>query len=186
MGRFTLSSTPLHGLVAIERQPLRDARGFLARLFCAEELASAGWHWPIAQINHTHTAQRGMVRGLHYQCPPAAEAKLVTCLHGAAWDVVVDVRANSPTFLQWHAQELSAYNHTAFLIPPGCAHGFQALEDGAELLYLHSAPYTPTCEAALNVRDPRLDIAWPLPIADLSPRDAAHPMLDASFSGVYL
>ena len=126
------------------------------------------------------------MRGLHYQRPPAPEAKLVSCLRGAVWDVAVDLRANSPTFLQWHAQELSAHNHTALLIPPGFAHGFQALEDGAELLYVHSAPYTPACEGALNVHDPRLCITWPLPVHGLSPRDAAHPLLGADFEGIVL
>lgn len=186
MSRFAVASTPLAGLVSIQRQPLGDERGFLARLFCAEELAAAGWHGPVAQINHTHTAQRGTVRGLHYQRPPAPEAKLVSCLRGAVWDVAVDLRAGSPTFLQWHAQELSARNYTALLIPPGFAHGFQVLEEGAELLYLHSAPYTPACEGALNVRDPRLAIAWPLPVQGLSARDAAHPWIDAPFEGIRL
>lgn len=186
MSRFAVASTPLAGLVSIQRQPLGDERGFLARLFCAEELAAAGWPGPVAQINHTHTAQRGTVRGLHYQRPPAPEAKLVSCLRGAVWDVAVDLRAGSPTFLQWHAQELSARNYTALLIPPGFAHGFQVLEEGAELLYLHSAPYTPACEGALNVRDPRLAIAWPLPVQGLSARDAAHPWIDAPFEGIRL
>lgn len=186
MSRFTFLPTPLQGLVCIQREPLTDQRGFLARIFCAEELAVAGWSWPVAQINHTYTAQRGTVRGLHYQSPPAVEAKLVSCLRGAVWDVAVDLRSNSPTFLQWHAQELSANNHRALLIPPGCAHGFQVLEDDTELLYVHSTPYIPACESALNVLDPRLAIPWPLPVARLSQRDASHPLLDASFEGVHL
>lgn len=186
MSRFTVTPTPLAGLQCIQRQPLQDARGFLARLFCADELAAAGWPGPVVQINHTHTAERAVVRGLHYQRPPAPEAKLVSCLRGAVWDVAVDLRAGSSTFLHWHAQELSARNHTALLIPPGFAHGFQVLEEGAELLYLHSAPYTPACEGALNVRDPRLAIAWPLPVQGLSPRDAAHPLIGADFEGIVL
>ena len=186
MSRFTVTPTPLAGLQCIQRQPLQDARGFLARLFCADELAAAGWPGPVAQINHTHTAERGAVRGLHYQRTPAPEAKLVSCLRGAVWDVAVDLRAGSPTFLHWHAQELSAQNHCALLIPPGFAHGFQVLEVGTELLYLHSAPYTPACEGALHAQDPRLAIAWPLPVQGLSARDAAHPWMDASFEGICL
>ena len=186
MSRFAIKKTPLSGLVSVERQPLADARGFLARLFCAQELASVGWCWPVAQINHTHTVQRGTVRGLHYQRAPAAEAKLVSCLRGAVWDVVVDLRANSPTFLQWHAQELSAENHTALLIPPGFAHGFQTLQSDTELLYLHSTPHTPDCEAAMHVLDQRLGIAWPLPVVGLSARDAAHPWLPTDFEGIVL
>ena len=186
MSRFTITPTPLAGLQCIQRQPLQDARGFLARLFCAEELAAVGWPGPVAQINHTHTAERGTVRGLHYQRPPAPEAKLVSCLRGAVWDVAVDLRAGSPTFLQWHAQELSAQNHCALLIPPGFAHGFQVLEDSTELLYLHSAPYTPACEGALHAQGLRLAIAWPLPVQGLSVRRAAHPWMGASFEGIRL
>lgn len=186
MSRFVVNATPLPGLMQIQRQPLADARGALTRLFCAQELADAGWHGPIAQINHTHTVQRGTVRGLHYQRPPAAEAKLVSCLHGAVWDVVVDLRAGSPTFLRWYATELSAENHTALLIPPGCAHGFQTLQDHTELLYLHSALHTPSCEAAVHISEPQLAIAWPLPIANLSARDAAHALLPPEFEGIAL
>lgn len=175
MARLTATPTPLHGLVCVQRQPLVDARGFFARLFCADALSAVGWHWPVAQINHSHTAQRGTVRGLHYQRMPAAEAKLVSCVRGSVWDVVVDLRAQSPTYLQWHAQVLSADNHCALLVPPGCAHGFQALDDGSELLYVHSAPYAPACDAGLHVHDARLAIAWPLPVVGLSARDAAHP-----------
>ena len=104
-----------------------DARGFLSRLFCAEELRAAGWTGPIAQINHTHTARKGTVRGMHFQYPPHAEMKLVSCLRGEVWDVAVDIRAGSQTFLRWHAEILSADNGRALLIPQGFAHGFQAL-----------------------------------------------------------
>lgn len=186
MSRFVVTTTPLPGVMRVQRKPLGDGRGTLTRLFCAKELATAGWHGPVAQINHTLTMQRGTVRGLHYQHPPAAEAKLVSCLHGAVWDVVVDLRTNSPSFLQWHAEELSADNHTALLIPPGYAHGFQALQDHTELLYLHSAPYNPDCEAAVHVREPRLAIDWPLPVVNLSARDAAHALLSPEFAGIAL
>ena len=186
MSRFVVAATALPGVMQIQRQPLSDARGALTRIFCSQALANAGWHGPIAQINHTHTAQRGTVRGLHYQRPPAAETKLVSCLHGAVWDVVVDLRAGSPTFLHWYAQELSADNHIPLLIPPGCAHGFQTLQDDTELLYLHSAPYTPDCEGAVHVSEPQLAIAWPLPIANLSPRDTTHALLPPEFEGIVL
>lgn len=186
MSRFTSHATPLSGLMHIEHQRLADERGFLSRLFCSQELAALGWTQPVVQINHTYTARRGTVRGLHYQQAPALEAKLVSCLRGAVWDVVVDLRVGSPTYLQWHAEELSAGNRAALLIPPGCAHGFQALEDDTELLYLHTAPHTPECEGALHVLDARLDIVWPLPVVGLSPRDAAHPMLNANFAGIRL
>lgn len=186
MPRFAVTTTRLAGLMRIQRQPIKDQRGALTRMFCAEELADAGWQGPIAQINHTHTVQRGTVRGLHYQRPPASETKLVSCIHGAIWDVVVDLRSGSRTYLHWYAEELSERNCTALLIPPGCAHGFQSLQDHTELLYLHSTPYTPSCEAAVHVTEPQLAIAWPLPIANLSDRDAAHPLLPREFKGIAL
>jgi dTDP-4-dehydrorhamnose 3,5-epimerase len=186
MSRFTIFDTPIADLKIVERQQLGDNRGFLSRLFCAKEHAAAGWHKPIAQINQTLTQKHGTVRGLHYQNAPYAEMKLVTCLRGAIWDVAVDLRAGSPTFLQWHAEELSAANHRALLIPEGYAHGFQTLCDDCELIYLHSRAYTPEAEAGLNPKDPTLTITWPLAITELSDRDAQHPMLNHQFKGVAL
>ena len=186
MSRFTILDTPMADLKIVERQQLSDSRGFLSRLFCAEEIAAAGWHKPIAQINQTLTQMQGTIRGVHFQRPPYAEMKLVSCLRGAVWDVVVDLRAGSPTFLQWHAEELSAANHRALLIPEGFAHGFQALSADCELIYLHSRAYTPTAEAGLNSQDPMLSIIWPLAITELSARDAQHPMLNHQFKGVAL
>lgn len=186
MSRFALFETPLAGLKLIERQQLGDSRGFLSRLFCAEELATVGWLKPIAQINHTLTQRAGTVRGMHYQKLPYAEMKLVTCLRGAIWDVAVDLRAGSPTYLQWHAEELSAENHRALLIPEGFAHGFQTNSDDCELIYLHSVVYTPEAEAGLNPKDPMLSITWPRAITELSARDVQHPMLDQQFKGLIL
>ena len=177
MSRFVLHPTPIAGVVAIERLPLGDARGFLERLFCADDLAFAGWTGAIAQINHTFTAEPGTVRGLHYQRAPHAEIKLVSCLAGAVWDVAVDLRPGSPTYLQWHAEELSAHNHRSLLIPPGCAHGFQTLSADVQMLYCHSQPYAPHSEVGLHPQDPRLGISWPLPVHGLSPRDASHPFI---------
>jgi dTDP-4-dehydrorhamnose 3,5-epimerase len=161
-----------------------DARGFLSRLFCAEELRAAGWTGPIAQINHAHTARKGTVRGMHFQYSPHAETKLISCLRGEIWDVAVDIRAGSPTFLRWHAEILSADNGRALLIPQGFAHGFQAISDDAELIYCHSAPYNVEAEGGLNPRDPKLAIAWPLPLGEMSTRDAQRSILDDRFAGV--
>lgn len=184
MSRFRITGLPLDGLRLVERLPIRDARGFLARLFCADDLAAAGWSGPIAQINQSCTGHAGTVRGMHFQAPPHAEMKLVTCLRGAVWDVAVDVRAGSPTFLHWHGEELSADNHRALLIPEGFAHGFQTLTADAELLYCHSAAYAPEAEAALNPLDPRLAIGWPRPVAEMSDRDRGHAFVSAAFEGV--
>lgn len=186
MKRFAIVDLPLAGLKRVERQRLGDARGFLSRLFCAEELAATGWVKPVAQINQTVTAKRGTVRGLHFQHPPHAEMKLVSCLRGEVWDVAVDIRAGSKTFLHWHAERLTADNGHALLIPDGFAHGFQTLTDDVELLYCHSAAYDERAEAGLNPNDVRLAIVWPLPIAEISARDTQHPMLNDQFAGVAL
>lgn len=186
MSRLTATPLALSGLQLVQRQRLSDSRGDLSRIFCAQELFEAGWTQPIAQINLTRTAHCGTVRGLHFQNPPHAEAKLVSCIRGEVWDVAVDLRRNSPTFLQWHAQLLSADNGCALLIPQGFAHGFQALADDAELLYCHSAAYAPQAEAGIHPQEPRLAIAWPRPVCDLSPRDASHAWLTDDFEGVPL
>ena len=186
MSHFTVTELPLVGLKRIERQQMGDNRGFFSRLFCSNELAVSGWSRPVVQINQTLTRQRGTVRGLHFQRSPNAEMKLVTCLQGSIWDVAVDLRANSPTFLQWHAEELSAANNYSLLIPEGVAHGFQSLEDGCELLYLHTSSYASDAEAAINAMDPALAIAWPLAITEMSTRDKNHPMLDSTFTGLTL
>lgn len=186
MSRFAVTETGIEGLHVVERQRLGDERGFLSRLFCAEELAAAGWHKPIAQINHTWTRIKGTVRGMHFQRPPHAEMKLVSCVRGAVWDVALDLRAGSPTFLQWHAVELSADNARALLIPEGFAHGFQALSEDCELLYLHSAPYAAQAEGGISATDPALAIEWPLPLALQSERDRAFPRLPEDFTGLDL
>ncbi len=186
MNRLTLKALPLSGLRLVERSSVTDGRGALTRLFCAQELAQAGWRQPVAQINHSWTAKGGTVRGMHFQYPPYAEMKIVTCLRGAIWDVAVDVRSESPTFLHWHAEELSAVNNRALVIPEGFAHGFQTLVDDCELIYLHSKAYAPEAEAGFNPKDSKLSISWPLAIAKLSSRDAQLPMLHHQFKGVKL
>jgi dTDP-4-dehydrorhamnose 3,5-epimerase len=186
MGRLTIIDTPLPGVRLVERTPLTDARGSLTRLFCADELLTAGWTKPIAQINQSITRGAGAVRGMHFQRGEHAEMKLVCCLRGRIWDVAVDIRADSPTFLTWHAEELSDANGRSMIVPEGFAHGFQVLSDECELLYLHSAAYSPIGEGGLRASDPRLAIAWPLPISMLSPRDAGHPLIEPGFAGLRL
>ena len=182
MSRFTVSNLPLAGLKCITRQQLGDNRGFFSRLYCAEELSvAAGWNKPIVQINHTFTARCGTVRGLHYQVQPYTEMKLVNCIHGEIWDIAVDIRMDSLTFLQWHAECLSSTNGKAMLLPEGFAHGFQTLTDHCELLYLHTAAYTPQAEAGLRYNDPHIGIVWPLQITEISERDAHHPFVTKEF-----
>ena len=184
MNRFTAIDLPLTGLKCIDRQPVGDARGYLARIFCADDLQKAGWICSIAQVNHSYTARKGTVRGLHFQRPPHAEMKLVSCIRGEVFDVAVDLRRGSPTFLRWHGEHLSAGNNRALLIPEGFGHGFQTLSDDVELIYFHSAPYNASAEGGLDPRDVKLGIDWPLPLVELSARDAQHPTIDAGFAGV--
>lgn len=166
------------GPVLVHRRSFGDDRGAFARIFCAEALAEIGWPGPIAQINHSRTTRRGTVRGMHFQLPPHAEAKLVVCIRGAVLDVAVDVRAASPTRYRHAAAELSEASATAMYLPEGFAHGFQALTDDVELIYVHSAPYTAEAESGLRHDDPRLAIAWPLPVTGLSARDAAFGLIE--------
>ncbi len=184
MSRFKVTALTLAGLSLIERQFIGDHRGFLSRLFCATELAEAGWAKPIAQINHTYTAKSGTVRGFHSQYSPHTEMKLVSCLRGEIWDVAVDLREDSATFLSWHAEYLSAKNGRAILIPDGFAHGFQALTDDVELIYCHSSAYQASSEFGLNPLDPRLGVNWPMTITEISQRDANHPLIELGFKGV--
>ena len=186
MKRLEISHLPLAGLKLITRHRLGDSRGSFSRLFCAEELATAFWTKPIAQINLTVTPKIGTVRGMHFQHSPYSEMKLVTCLRGDVYDVAVDLRQGSPTFLCWHGEMLSADNNRAMLIPEGFAHGFQALTDDVELLYCHSAPYAAGFEGGVQPTDPQLSIVWPMQIARLSERDSDHPLLTDSFLGIVL
>jgi dTDP-4-dehydrorhamnose 3,5-epimerase len=182
--RFDILDTPLQGLKLIRRKPIGDHRGYLERMFCAEELQSLIPGKGVLQVNHTLTAKRGTVRGLHFQLPPYAETKFVSCLRGEVFDVAVDLRQGAPTFLHWHAEILSNDNHRTLLIPEGFAHGFQTLTEDCELLYFHTAVYQPSAEGGLHPQDPRLDIRWPEAVLDLSSRDAAHPLVTEEFVGV--
>ncbi len=186
MSRFDFISTPLPGLFVVQRKVVEDQRGFLSRFYCADEFREIGLNKPIAQINHTLTRREGAVRGMHFQYPPHAEAKVVSCLQGEIFDVAVDLRSNSSTFLYWHGVVLSAKNRQSLLIPEGFAHGFQALTEDCELIYLHTADYHTEAEGALNIADPRLGIAWPLAITELSERDCSHKLIEQDFKGIIL
>jgi dTDP-4-dehydrorhamnose 3,5-epimerase len=179
-------ATPIAGLWEIETVPRGDARGSLTRLHCAESMAAIAPDVRFVQSNLSVTAARGTVRGLHFQRAPAREAKLIRCLRGRVFDVAVDLRDGSPTFGRWHAVELAGDNQRQVFIPPGCAHGFQTLEDDCELLYQHTAPHTPDCEDGVRHDDARLAIRWPLPAIGLSSRDLALPPFDAAFEGMHV
>jgi dTDP-4-dehydrorhamnose 3,5-epimerase len=178
--------TPIADLVVAESKSFKDERGAFARLFCEEELASAIPGRKIVQINHSCTQGIGAVRGLHFQHAPHEEMKLVRCLKGKVWDVAVDLRPQSPSYKCWYAQELSPQNAYMMVIPEGFAHGFQVLEAGSELLYLHTAFYKPESEGGVRHDDPELGIAWPLPVTDISARDSSHALIDSCFRGIVL
>ncbi|MFS2159091.1 dTDP-4-dehydrorhamnose 3,5-epimerase family protein [Pseudomonas sp. Pseusp122] len=184
MSDLHLQALPLPGLFSLQHKRHADARGQFSRLFCEGSLSAFGRDFHIRQINHSVTREQGSVRGLHYQTAAQPEAKLITCLRGAVWDVAVDLNPDSATFLCWHAERLEAGDGRSLLLPAGFAHGFQTLTDDAELLYLHSADYAPEHEGGLSPLDPRLAIEWPLAVKNLSARDAGHPLLDATFAGV--
>lgn len=184
--RFDFHPTPLEGLWVVQRKPVEDPRGFFCRFFCAEEFLAAGLKKQIAQINHTYTVKKGAVRGLHFQYPPYSEGKIVSCLCGEVYDVAVDIRKGSPTFLHWHGEILSATNQRSLLIPEGFAHGFQTLTENCELFYLHSEAFHPQAEGALHIADPRIGIVWPIAMTELSERDRSHPVIGSDFEGLSL
>lgn len=184
MSWLTTRDLPLEGVKLVTRRRASDHRGFLSRIFCFAELAEAGWTKPVSQVNHSFTARRGTIRGMHYQRPPHAEMKCVACISGEVFDVAVDLRRGSPGFLKWHGERLSAERGDSILIPEGFAHGFQALTDDVELIYFHSEIFTPDAEEVINPLDPRLAIKWPLTVEDISHRDSTSPMLTDSFRGI--
>lgn len=174
---------PLMGAYKIFPEPITDSRGWFYRFYCANEFAQHGLEINWVQCNHSFSAVKGSLRGMHYQHAPFGEAKLVRCTAGAIFDVIVDVRADSPTFLKWYGAELSSENKTMFYIPVGFAHGFQTLLPGTEVQYQHSAFYTPGAESGLRYNDPAIAIAWPISITEISERDKNHPMIDNGFKG---
>jgi dTDP-4-dehydrorhamnose 3,5-epimerase len=176
--------TPFSGLFVAETTPFTDERGSFVRLFCDQELAEIFGDRKVTQINQSITRSVGAIRGLHFQTAPYAEMKLVRCLEGRVWDVAVDLRKDSPTFLQWHAEELSPIDMKMMVIPEGFAHGFQTLEPNSRLLYLHTASYAPSAEGGVRFDDPMVDIAWPRDPVDFSNRDASHPLLKSGFEGI--
>jgi dTDP-4-dehydrorhamnose 3,5-epimerase len=165
--------TPLKGAWIIEPDPVQDERGFFARAFCEAELAARGINFRVVQCNISYNRKRGTLRGLHYQAKPHEEGKLVRCTSGAAFDVVVDLRERSPTFCRWTGIELSARNRLMVYVPPGFAHGVQALEDGAELFYLMSELHHPESARIVRWDDARIAIAWPVPDPIMSEQDRA-------------
>lgn len=176
--------TPLKGSYIIEPERLRDDRGWFARTYCANEFSQIGHVDDWVQMNHSYTAKKGTIRGMHYQLQPYREIKLVRCIRGKIFDVIVDIRENSPTFLKWFGAELSDESMNMLYIPEGFAHGFQTLSNDCELVYLHSEFYQPGYEAGILYSDKLLNIQWPADVTVISDRDANHPILTENFKGL--
>lgn len=176
--------TPLVGSYEISLEPRADNRGWFARYFCKEEFSQIGHIKEWVQMNHSFTTKKGTVRGMHFQHAPFAEIKLVRCISGSVFDVIIDLRKDSQTFLQWYGTELSAGNKRMLYIPAGFAHGFQTLENDSELLYHHSEYYMPAGEAGIRYNDHRINVQWPLTISEISERDGGHALLSEQFKGI--
>jgi dTDP-4-dehydrorhamnose 3,5-epimerase len=179
-----VQQTKIDGLYIIKPEPFQDGRGFFNRIFCMKELEEIRQNITITQANHSMTCEKGTVRGLHFQNKPFQEMKIVRCVAGSVFDVGVDIRKGSPTFLKWHGEILSAENMNALVVPEGFAHGFQTLTDNAELIYLSTAPYHKDAESGIRYDDPMLKITWPLPVTIVSEKDAGHNLLTKEFTGI--
>jgi dTDP-4-dehydrorhamnose 3,5-epimerase len=173
-------TTPLGGVYLVDVEKIEDERGFFARSFCQNEFKALGLDSSIAQCNMSFNRKRGTLRGLHYQASPHEESKLVRCSSGAIWDVIADLRSNSPTFGKWFSVELSASNRRALYVPSGFAHGFQTLADNSEVLYQMSTLYNSDSGRGIKWNDPYLSISWPLDVSAISPRDQSFPILTES------
>ena len=179
-------STFIRDLYVAELTPFIDNRGFFARTYCEAELKNINVSQTLTQINHSRTVQVGTVRGMHFQYPPHAEIKMVRCLGGAIFDVVIDIRKNSDTFLQWFGEYLTPDNFKMMVIPAGFAHGFQVIEPNSELLYFHTASYAPESESGILFNDEKVGITWTIKATELSDRDRNHEKLDENFTGIVL
>jgi len=181
--KLSMTQTSIDKLYLMEPVAFSDERGSFSRLYCQEELEDITC-MSIKQVNHSLTKKRGTVRGLHFQYEPNAEEKIVQCIRGSVFDVVVDIRKDSPTFLKVFSVNLTQKNKKMIYIPKGFAHGFQTLENDTELLYFHSSVYKPSNEGAIHIKEPLLEIEWPLKIQNLSQRDNEHAFLTNDFEGI--
>lgn len=173
--------TILHGVYIVTLQPNYDERGMFSRVYCKKEFESINHTKEFVQINHSITVNKGTIRGLHYQKPPKCETKLIRCIQGSVYDVVVDLRKNSPTRLKWIGVELSKKELKMIYIPEGCAHGFQTLEDNTELLYHHTQYYSPESEGSVRYNDAILNINWPEEVTNISVKDKDIPLINEDF-----
>jgi dTDP-4-dehydrorhamnose 3,5-epimerase len=177
---------PLKGACLVDLEKRGDERGFFARFFCEKEFAEHGLNSRFLQINTSTSSRGGTLRGMHYQLPPSAEAKVVRCIRGALFDVILDLRPRSATFGEWYGARLDAENRTMMYVPEGFAHGFVTLEPDTEVLYLVTAAYSPDRERGVRWDDPRFRVEWPVPPTEISVKDKAWPDYDPAFHGAEL
>jgi len=181
-----LIETSIQDLFLLQSSIFIDERGMFARTFCKNEFKQIGFDKEFVQFNHSFNKQKGTVRGMHFQNAPYCETKLIRCIQGAVYDVAVDLRKGSPTFLQYLGIELNAENMVSILIPEGFAHGFQTLEENSALIYHHTQYYTPNADAGIRFDDPALDIYWKLPVTSISEKDKSYKLIDNNFKGIIL
>jgi len=181
---MNFEATGLNGSYVVTIVPVTDDRGWFVRTFCKDEFKKIGHNDEWVQINHSFTNEAGTIRGMHFQKPPFAETKLIRCIAGNVFDVIIDLRKNSNTFLKWFGVELSAENKKMIYIPNGFAHGFQTLTDSCQLIYHHTAFYTPGFEEGIKYNDKMIHISWPKEVTRISERDNGHQWLSSSFEGI--
>lgn len=179
-----IENVGIAGIKVITPEPFYDERGSFSRIFCQKELSNIKEKLIIEQINHSYTKKKGTIRGLHFQYPPHSEIKIVRCTKGKIFDVAVDLRKGSKTFLKYHGEILSAKNQKMLVVPEGFAHGFQTIEDDSEIIYFNTKSYSKEVEGALKFDDPKINIQWPTKITIFSQKDASNPYIDESFVGI--
>ena len=179
-----IKSLPINGAFEIELVDFKDSRGTFKRLFCSKEFNNLIPSKQIVQINSSETFRKGSIRGMHFQTKPKAETKLIHCINGEVFDVIIDLRKSSNTFLQWHSVKLSSHLNNMVIIPDGCAHGFQVLSENSRLIYFHTEFYSPEYESGIRYDDPLIGIDWPLEIDFVSERDKKHQLLTENFEGI--
>ncbi len=176
--------TSLEGSYVIHGKINADERGHFSRIFCKNIFREIGHDKDWVQINHSYTINKGSIRGMHFQYPPHQEIKMIKCIRGSVYDVIVDIRKDSPTFLKYFGEILTPENSKMMYVPEGFAHGFQCLSDHCELLYFHTEFHTQGAEGGIRFNDSMISINWPLELKDMSDRDKNHPLLDKTFKGL--
>jgi dTDP-4-dehydrorhamnose 3,5-epimerase len=178
--------TPIMGLYLIQLNKIQDERGFFARTFCKEQFSKIGFNKEFVQFNHSFNKIKGTIRGMHFQQQPFSETKLIRCVEGCVYDVAVDLRKDSASYMQSFGVELSSDNMICILIPEGFAHGFQTLQDNTALIYHHTNYYKPNTEGGIRFDDKILNIQWKLPPINISSKDLSYPLINENFKPIII